>query len=58
MNEELARKLLPVNEDDSLGPSYGHYMAWSPSDNEITLDCEFTLEELEAIVWWMRNKRT
>ena len=56
MTEEIARKILPVNTDDSIGPNHGHYMAWSPSDDTITLDSEFTLEELEAIVWWLKNK--
>lgn len=31
-------------------------MAWSPGDKDVTLDDVFELEELEAIVWWMRNK--
>ena len=61
MNEEMARKILPINEDNSIGPSYGHYMAWAPMDgrdNQITLDSDFTIEELEAIVWWMKNKNS
>ena len=58
MDEERARELLPINDDGwSIGPSYGHYMDWSPGYEHITLDSGFTVEELEAIVWWMRNKQ-
>lgn len=57
MNEEMARKILPVREDDDgLGPSYGHYMEWTPGRDKICLDSNFTIEELEAIIWWIRNK--
>jgi len=56
MTEEIVRKLLPINEDNSIGPSYGHYMRWSLGDETVTLDSDFTVEELEAIAWWMRNK--
>ena len=34
----------------------GHYLAWTPGDDEITLDCRFTVDELDAIVWWMKNR--
>ena len=33
----------------------GQYIAWAPGDETICLDSDFTLNELEAIVWWMRN---
>lgn len=56
MNEETAMELLPINEDNSIGPNYGHYMAWSPGDKTIMLDSEFDVEELEALTWWIRNK--
>lgn len=56
MNEKKARELLPINSDGSIGPNYGHYMAWDPGDKDITLDSHFTVEELEALAWWMRNK--
>ena len=32
-----------------------HYMMYQPGDKSITLDDEFDVEELEAIVWWIRN---
>jgi len=33
----------------------GHYMSWTPGDKEITLDCRFDIEELEAIVTYMKS---
>lgn len=57
MNEEKARSILgdAIHKDGVTLDCLGHYMAWSPGDKEITLDSTFTVEELEAIVWWMRN---
>ncbi len=55
MDEATAEELLPINNDNSIGPNYGHYMCWKPGDDTITLDSEFTLDELEAIVWWWKN---
>jgi hypothetical protein len=67
MNEEKAREILgdAINDDNSLCTTYGRsgpkqtalgYVAWSPGDEDITLDSQFTVEEVEAIAWWMRNK--
>lgn len=54
MDEEKARKILGdwIVEDglSCLGP----YVAYTKGD-DITLDARFNLEELEAIVWWMKN---
>ncbi len=57
MNEEKARSIPgdAIHEDGVTLSCLGHYMAWSPGDETITLDSEFTLEELEVIAWWMRN---
>jgi hypothetical protein len=57
MNEEKARSILgdAIHKDGVTLSCTGHYMAWSPGDKMITLDSEFTLEEVEAIAWWMRN---
>ena len=57
MDEEAARKILKgyIEEDGGLY-CLGHYLAWSPGDDDICLDCRFSADELEAIVWWMRNK--
>lgn len=58
MNEKQARETLgeAVKADDSLF-NLGHYIGWSPFKDEVTLDCKFTADELEAIAWWMKNKR-
>lgn len=56
MNEERAREILKdYIQDDGGLQSLGHYMSWTPSDNTIKLDDDFDPDELEAIVWWMRN---
>lgn len=36
----------------------GHYLSWTPGDEEIVLDDRFTADELEAIVYWMRHGHT
>jgi len=33
----------------------GHYIHWTPGDQKITLDCEFTLEELKEIIHYMET---
>lgn len=49
MTEEKARDILGyINEDNSLGPSYGHYVCW-PVDDKIVLDSHFNVEEIEAL---------
>ena len=56
MNEERAREILKrhIRPNGGLG-SCERYLSWEPGDMTITLDDFFTPEELEAIVWWMRN---
>ena len=56
MNKTTAKTIL----GDSLQPNgeiynLGHYMYWNPTKAKITLDCQFSLEELEAIVWVMKK---
>lgn len=56
MNEQKAREIL----GDSIRPDGGlfeggQYMEWSVGDENIVLDARFSADELEAIVWWMRN---
>jgi hypothetical protein len=34
-----------------------HYMAWDTNEDKIALDSRFEIEELEAIVWWMKNNK-
>jgi hypothetical protein len=36
--------------------SYGEFMWWVPDEKTVNLDGHFSLEELEAIAWWIRNK--
>jgi len=33
----------------------GRYVSWEKGDEKITLDGDFTPEELEAYAWWLRN---
>lgn len=42
-------------EDDGSFCSYGHFIGWQPGAQKITLDSDFTVEELEALVWLMKN---
>ena len=58
MDEKKAKEILgeSISQDDGLSNGV-HYMAWNIDENEIMLDCRFELEELEAIVWWMKNKK-
>jgi hypothetical protein len=59
LNGRRAREILgsSVQSDGSLHDTTQQYMWWSPGDSTITLDSEFTLEELEAIVWWLKNSK-
>lgn len=66
MNEQRARDILGKN-DGSFNPPFGaikadgslddigRYLSWSPGDDGVSLDGDFTAEELEAVAWWMRN---
>lgn len=53
MNEAKARKILgnAIEEDNRLTGQYW----WLVDGGDICLDGDFTLEQLEAIVWWMKN---
>lgn len=57
MNEEKAREILgaAIRPDNSLS-SLGPYIGWAPGDADICLDADFTVDELEALTWWLRNK--
>lgn len=59
MTEERARTILKqeIQEDGRLY-NLGWYLAWSPDDNTACLDGEFDEDDLEAIAWWMRNRRS
>lgn len=43
-----------VEPDGSLY-NVGMYLHWNVGEGKVTLDGEFTLPELEAIVYWMRK---
>lgn len=62
INEEKVHQVLKEGEvifeaDNSLACGFASfYINWRVGDTGVTLDSWFELEELEAIVWWMRNK--
>ncbi len=62
MNEEKAKEILLgidpniIQENNTLYCCHRYICSEDKRNKEITLDDEFTLEELEAIVWWMKNK--
>lgn len=61
MDEARAREILKlyIEDDDLLWSSEKHsgeYLHWSHDNKLATLDGLFSVEELEAITWWMRNK--
>lgn len=57
MDEAAARKILDdwIQGDNGLYCP-GRWVDWRVGANSIALDAEFDLEELEALVWWMKNK--
>ena len=63
MDEAEARKILgsSIQSDGRLYNGGYLYMHWDRTNSNgspnagITLDAIFTVEELEAIVWWMKN---
>ena len=58
MDEKQARLILSdtIQDDGSLSDSYD-YTDWQPYSNGIILDGHFTADYLEAVAWWMRNKK-
>lgn len=58
MDEKKAREILvdDIMGDNSLGNGY-RYLSWVVGEDEVTLDAEFSADELEAIAWWMRNMK-
>ena len=59
MDEKDARRILgfAIKDNNDLDSSE-RYIYWCPGDKTVTLDEEFSVEELEAIVWWIRNKNS
>jgi len=62
MNEKKVREILEraIADNNALltpMPTRGHPMiSWPDKRPTIFLDGLFPLEQLEAIVWWMKNK--
>lgn len=60
MDEALARSIF--NENIDIDPDDGlwgrrEYIVWECDENSAVLDGYFSPDELEAIAWWMKNKR-
>ena len=59
MNETTARKLLGarIQPNGSLKETEDNWIVWPvrPDGEVICVDGYFTAEQLEALVWWMRN---
>jgi hypothetical protein len=55
MNETKAIEILEqfISEDGLF--CSGKYLAYKNGETEITLDATFDIDELDAIVWWMKN---
>ncbi len=58
MDEKIARQIL----ETTIQPDNGlhdlcWYLNWFPGHEEVTLDGGFNADDLEAIAWWMRNKK-
>lgn len=58
MTEKDVRNILgdTIQSDDNLY-NLGHYISWDVYQDCITLDSNFNVEELAAIVWWIINKK-
>ena len=58
MNEESARDVLgdSIKKDNSLF-NCGWYLDWPNFNNTVTMDGEFTAKDIEAILWWVNNKK-
>jgi hypothetical protein len=58
MTEQRAREILgdSIKSDDDL-LDRSQYLSWRTSEDNARLDSSFTADELEAIAWWMKNKR-
>jgi hypothetical protein len=57
MNEQKAKELLKdhITPNGGLRRNDERYISWQPKESAVTVDGEFTTDELEAIIWWMQN---
>lgn len=56
MNEQRAREILQPRLFESKWIFDGIAWAGCPAGHRISLEGDYTADELEAIAWWMRNK--
>jgi len=42
---------------EAIEANRGNYINWFLEDETITLDGDFTIEILEALIWFMKNKK-
>lgn len=60
MDEKTARKILgeAVNDhNNDLGSFERVYLDWDVENETACLDGHFTVDQLEAIAWWIRYKK-
>ncbi len=56
MEIEEAKKILgDTIQDDGDLYCLGHYISWEKGDKTICLDCRFDVEELEAIIVYIKH---
>ena len=57
MDEKRAREIIGdcIEPDGGLYDSYW-FIKWHPDDTEITIDTSCTVDQLEAIIFWMKLK--
>jgi len=58
MDEKEVREILEPDtflKDGGLHDT-SRYIRWHKGASSVTLDGIFSIDELEAILWWMRNK--
>ena len=60
MNEKEAREILGdiIQDDDKLDSERSaqiYYISWEADGNGVGLDGWYSTDELEAIIWWMKN---
>jgi hypothetical protein len=59
MNEGKAREILGnhIEENENLS-SYDIYIKWNKSfPDYVKIDDAVSIDFLEAVIWWMKNKR-
>ncbi len=59
MNESEAKKILgiAIERGDGLYTNLDGAIAWNTDDEKIIMEGEFTPEYLEAVAWWIKNKK-